>query len=190
MAVRDSPSYMWVKHERKPQPSRQSLDELQSSRQLKGQLPVQRPCTAVRCLFSKEEAQDSEWVWSHCCREAMSASLTQWNSERWPRRTSTRFCRTYLVIATHHHYPCYHHIIKLEMSPLKRAKLHPTSLVYPNCNSSIAMKVFSPLLLSIMAVVAVRAITVSVSSSGGVAASPLIYGLMFEDINHSGDGGM
>ncbi|KAF2462978.1 alpha-L-arabinofuranosidase 2 [Lindgomyces ingoldianus] len=38
--------------------------------------------------------------------------------------------------------------------------------------------------------VAVNAITVAVSGSGGKAVHPLQYGLMFEDINHSGDGGM
>lgn len=34
------------------------------------------------------------------------------------------------------------------------------------------------------------AINLQVSSSGGNASSPLMYGLMFEDINHSGDGGI
>ena len=34
------------------------------------------------------------------------------------------------------------------------------------------------------------AINLSVASSGGNASSPLAYGLMFEDINHSGDGGI
>lgn len=34
------------------------------------------------------------------------------------------------------------------------------------------------------------AINLTVSSSGGNASSPLTYGLMFEDINHSGDGGI
>ena len=33
-------------------------------------------------------------------------------------------------------------------------------------------------------------ITLQVSTSGGNASSPLLYGLMFEDINHSGDGGI
>ncbi|RDL30791.1 Uncharacterized protein BP5553_10136 [Venustampulla echinocandica] len=37
---------------------------------------------------------------------------------------------------------------------------------------------------------AVHAITVSVSGTGGVTSSPLLYGLMFEDINNSGDGGL
>ena len=36
----------------------------------------------------------------------------------------------------------------------------------------------------------VCAITLQVSTSGGNASSPLLYGLMFEDINHSGDGGI
>lgn len=34
------------------------------------------------------------------------------------------------------------------------------------------------------------AIQLNVASSGGNASSPLAYGLMFEDINHSGDGGI
>jgi len=34
------------------------------------------------------------------------------------------------------------------------------------------------------------AINLKVASSGGNASSPLAYGLMFEDINHSGDGGI
>jgi alpha-N-arabinofuranosidase len=34
------------------------------------------------------------------------------------------------------------------------------------------------------------AIDIQVSSTGGNASSPLMYGLMFEDINHSGDGGI
>jgi alpha-N-arabinofuranosidase len=33
-------------------------------------------------------------------------------------------------------------------------------------------------------------INLTVASSGGNASSPLTYGLMFEDINHSGDGGI
>jgi alpha-N-arabinofuranosidase len=36
----------------------------------------------------------------------------------------------------------------------------------------------------------VSAINLKVSSTGGNASSPLMYGLMFEDINHSGDGGI
>jgi len=34
------------------------------------------------------------------------------------------------------------------------------------------------------------AVSISVSFSGGNATSPYHYGIMFEDINHSGDGGM
>ncbi|KAA8568268.1 hypothetical protein EYC84_008647 [Monilinia fructicola] len=34
------------------------------------------------------------------------------------------------------------------------------------------------------------AINITASASGGNASSPLAYGLMFEDINHSGDGGI
>ena len=36
----------------------------------------------------------------------------------------------------------------------------------------------------------VGAINLEVASNGGNASSPLMYGLMFEDINHSGDGGI
>lgn len=36
----------------------------------------------------------------------------------------------------------------------------------------------------------VSAIDIQVSSTGGNASSPLMYGLMFEDINQSGDGGI
>ncbi|KAM3065019.1 hypothetical protein ACMFMG_001228 [Clarireedia jacksonii] len=35
-----------------------------------------------------------------------------------------------------------------------------------------------------------NAINITASASGGNASSPLAYGLMFEDINHSGDGGI
>ena len=42
-----------------------------------------------------------------------------------------------------------------------------------------------PLLASVAS-----AINLSIASSGGNASSPLTYGLMFEDINHSGDGGI
>jgi alpha-N-arabinofuranosidase len=34
------------------------------------------------------------------------------------------------------------------------------------------------------------AINLTIASSGGNASSPLMYGLMFEDISHSGDGGI
>ena len=37
-------------------------------------------------------------------------------------------------------------------------------------------------------VAAAQAVTVSVGSTGGNATSPYQYGLMFEDINNSGDG--
>lgn len=37
---------------------------------------------------------------------------------------------------------------------------------------------------------AVAAVSLSVASSGGNSTSGYQYGLMFEDINHSGDGGM
>jgi alpha-N-arabinofuranosidase len=37
---------------------------------------------------------------------------------------------------------------------------------------------------------AAAAVSVSVASSGGNATSPYMYGIMFEDINQSGDGGL
>ena len=47
-----------------------------------------------------------------------------------------------------------------------------------------------PLLLLPLLGGAATAINLSVASSGGNASSPLAYGLMFEDISHSGDGGI
>ncbi|TGO18286.1 hypothetical protein BTUL_0011g00920 [Botrytis tulipae] len=46
--------------------------------------------------------------------------------------------------------------------------------------------------LSVLPVLAgiASAINITASASGGNASSPLAYGLMFEDINHSGDGGI
>lgn len=44
-------------------------------------------------------------------------------------------------------------------------------------------------LLPLLAGIA-NAINITASSSGGNATSPYAYGLMFEDINHSGDGGI
>lgn len=46
------------------------------------------------------------------------------------------------------------------------------------------------LLGSTLFVALTNALTLSVASSGGNASAPLAYGLMFEDINHSGDGGL
>lgn len=37
---------------------------------------------------------------------------------------------------------------------------------------------------------AAAAVTLSVGNSGGNATSPYAYGIMFEDINHGGDGGL
>jgi alpha-N-arabinofuranosidase len=37
---------------------------------------------------------------------------------------------------------------------------------------------------------AAAAVSVSVANSGGNATSPYMYGIMFEDINQSGDGGL
>jgi len=48
---------------------------------------------------------------------------------------------------------------------------------------------FSILKFSLLVRIA-SAINLQVASSGGNASSPLAYGLMFEDINHSGDGGI
>jgi alpha-L-arabinofuranosidase len=45
-------------------------------------------------------------------------------------------------------------------------------------------------LAAIAAVAATESVSVSVASSGGNATSPYAYGLMFEDINNSGDGGV
>ena len=46
-------------------------------------------------------------------------------------------------------------------------------------------------LLSFLSLASIAAaINITVSGSGGNATSPLAYGLMFEDINHSGDGGI
>ena len=36
----------------------------------------------------------------------------------------------------------------------------------------------------------VQAVTLTVSTTGGNASSPNLYGIMFEDINNSGDGGI
>lgn len=49
---------------------------------------------------------------------------------------------------------------------------------------------FRPLLGFFLAIGITNAISLNVSASGGNASSPLMYGLMFEDINHSGDGGI
>ncbi|KAG4033739.1 hypothetical protein MFRU_004g02420 [Monilinia fructicola] len=45
-------------------------------------------------------------------------------------------------------------------------------------------------LASVLALSLVDAATLSVSTTGGNASSPFLYGLMFEDINYSGDGGI
>jgi alpha-N-arabinofuranosidase len=49
--------------------------------------------------------------------------------------------------------------------------------------------ILQPFFLPFLASIA-SAINLKVSSTGGNASSPLMYGLMFEDINHSGDGGI
>jgi len=52
-------------------------------------------------------------------------------------------------------------------------------------------KMLRSLLSSLAAFTAVvQAINLNVASSGGNASSPMQYGIMFEDINHSGDGGI
>jgi alpha-N-arabinofuranosidase len=45
-------------------------------------------------------------------------------------------------------------------------------------------------LFSLLVASTVSAYNLSVAATGGNASSPLMYGLMFEDINHSGDGGI
>lgn len=53
------------------------------------------------------------------------------------------------------------------------------------------MKLLAQTLLAGSAVLATaRAVSFTVSSSGGNVSSPYQYGIMFEDINHSGDGGV
>ncbi|KKY23468.1 putative alpha-l-arabinofuranosidase a [Phaeomoniella chlamydospora] len=49
---------------------------------------------------------------------------------------------------------------------------------------------FSVVLGSLLGAATATTVSLSVGSSGGSAVSPLQYGLMFEDINHSGDGGI
>lgn len=49
---------------------------------------------------------------------------------------------------------------------------------------------FKTLLSASALAVAAGAVTFTVESSGGNATSPYQYGLMFEDINNSGDGGV
>lgn len=49
--------------------------------------------------------------------------------------------------------------------------------------------VFKALLTCALAAT-IQAVTVKVASSGGNATSPYQYGIMFEDINNSGDGGV
>jgi alpha-N-arabinofuranosidase len=51
------------------------------------------------------------------------------------------------------------------------------------------MSLRSLLAASVLAGMA-SAYNLSISATGGNASSPLMYGLMFEDINHSGDGGI
>ncbi|KAK2804244.1 hypothetical protein FQN51_002333 [Onygenales sp. PD_10] len=51
------------------------------------------------------------------------------------------------------------------------------------------MKLLAGLLLALFANV-LLATDLRVSTTGGNASSPILYGLMFEDINHSGDGGI
>ncbi|KAL2008439.1 hypothetical protein VTN00DRAFT_6633 [Thermoascus crustaceus] len=50
--------------------------------------------------------------------------------------------------------------------------------------------VFSGLLALSQLLQVVDGISLSVSKDGGNASSPILYGFMFEDINHSGDGGI
>lgn len=64
-----------------------------------------------------------------------------------------------------------------------------TSSVDPLCATLFAMAPLSILSCSLLAGT-VAAVSLSVSSSGGNATSGYQYGLMFEDINHGGDGGI
>jgi alpha-N-arabinofuranosidase len=53
------------------------------------------------------------------------------------------------------------------------------------------MAPFSLRALSLLALTgAAAAVTLSVANSGGNDTSPYMYGIMFEDINQSGDGGL
>jgi alpha-N-arabinofuranosidase len=49
---------------------------------------------------------------------------------------------------------------------------------------------FTKALLSAGFAAAAHAVSFTVKSTGGNATSPYAYGLMFEDINNSGDGGV
>jgi alpha-N-arabinofuranosidase len=57
------------------------------------------------------------------------------------------------------------------------------------CQITVTMLFQGFLYLSMVAGIA-SAINLTVSSTGGNVTSPLMYGLMFEDINNSGDGGI
>ena len=63
--------------------------------------------------------------------------------------------------------------------------ISPTSFAVLNSPKMIKQFISLPFLAGI-----VGAINLQVASNGGNASSPLMYGLMFEDINHSGDGGI
>ena len=49
---------------------------------------------------------------------------------------------------------------------------------------------FTTVLVAIALASAARAVTFTVQSEGGNATTPYQYGIMFEDINNSGDGGV
>lgn len=53
-----------------------------------------------------------------------------------------------------------------------------------------SFKMFAKSLLTLGLALAAQAVEITVKSTGGNATSPLQYGIMFEDINNSGDGGV
>lgn len=53
-----------------------------------------------------------------------------------------------------------------------------------------AVSMLSKFLSAAVFAAAAQAVSIHVASSGGNATSPYAYGLMFEDINNSGDGGV
>ena len=64
----------------------------------------------------------------------------------------------------------------------------PSAILIP---SLLTSRMLQKALLGILAFARLgSAINLKVSATGGNVTSPLMYGLMFEDINHSGDGGV
>lgn len=71
---------------------------------------------------------------------------------------------------------------------MKRAALVKMGLLLLFVSSFAALMGSLPLLVASLAALAakVEAVTLTVSPTGGNASSPLLYGIMFEDINNSG----